>query len=145
LIYHTPVFERQVRGVVVEYGACTVLVIEDEVVTRSASVRLLRQLGVGTVIEAADGAEALARCDRMVFDAIFCDVDMTPMSGLAFIEALRGRDRAISRNAPVIMLTKHAESDVVHAALRSGATGYLVKPLTSEWLRQKLQKALATK
>ena len=128
-----------------EYGACTVLVIEDEVVTRSASVRLLRQLGVGSVIEAADGAEALARCDRMAFDAIFCDVDMTPMGGLAFVEALCGRERAISRNAPVIMLTKHAESDVVHAALRSGAAGYLVKPLTPESLRQKLKKALISK
>ena len=79
-------------------GSCTVMVVEDEVVTRSVSVRLLRQLGVGTVIEAADGAEALARCDRVDFDAIFCDVDMAPMGGLAFLEALGGR-------APVIMLT----------------------------------------
>lgn len=119
-------------------GSCTVMVVEDEVVTRSASVRLLRQLGVGTVIEAADGAEALARCDRVDFDAIFCDVDMAPMGGLAFLEALGGR-------APVIMLTKHDGSDVVLSALRSGATGYLVKPMTPFGLREKLEKALAAK
>lgn len=120
------------------FNSCAVLVVEDEVVTRSVSVRLLKQLGVGTVIEAADGAEALARCNRVDFDAIFCDVDMTPMGGLAFLEALDGR-------APVIMLTKHDGSDVVLSALRSGATGYLVKPLTPPGLREKLEKALAAK
>lgn len=119
-------------------GSCTVLVVEDEVVARSVSVRLLRQLGVGTVIEASDGAEALARCDRVDFDAILCDVDMAPMGGLAFLEALDGR-------APVIMLTKHDGSDVVLSALRSGAAGYLVKPLTPFGLREKLQKALTAK
>lgn len=123
------------------YDSCIVLVIEDEVVTRSVTVRLLRQLGVGRVIEAADGAEALARCDRLAVDAIFCDVDMTPMDGLAFLKTLRARVGAPSRHAPVIMLTKHSESDVVHDALRSGAAGYLVKPLTPEALRDKLDRA----
>ncbi|NUB15855.1 response regulator [Azospirillum brasilense] len=122
----------------VSFNSCAVLVVEDEVVTRSVSVRLLKQLGVGTVIEAADGAEALARCDRVDFDAIFCDVDMAPMGGLAFLEALDGR-------APVIMLTKHDRSDVVLSALRSGAAGYLVKPLTPVGLREKLEKALTVK
>ncbi|MBK3797783.1 response regulator [Azospirillum brasilense] len=122
----------------VSFNSCAVLVVEDEVVTRSVSVRLLKQLGVGTVIEAADGAEALARCNRVDFDAIFCDVDMAPMGGLAFLEALDGR-------APVIMLTKHDRSDVVLSALRSGAAGYLVKPLTPLGLREKLEKALSAK
>ncbi|WP_448205478.1 response regulator [Azospirillum sp. sgz302134] len=127
------------------YESCSVLVVEDEVVTRSASVRLLRQLGIGSVIEASDGAEALARCDRVAFDAILCDVDMTPMGGLAFVEALRQREPAASRRAPVIMLTKHTEPEVVFSARRFGATGYLVKPLTPAGLRDKLEKALAAK
>nr|WP_246499982.1 response regulator [Azospirillum soli] len=120
------------------------MVVEDEVVTRSVSVRLLRQLGVGKVTEASDGAEALARCDRAAFDAILCDVDMEPMDGLAFIEALRGREQALSRNAPVIMLTKHNNADVVLSARRFGAAAYLVKPVTPEGLREKLNRALGT-
>lgn len=126
------------------YSSCSLLVVEDEVVTRSVSVRLLRQLGVGMVTEASDGAEALVRCDRVAFDAILCDVDMAPMNGLAFIEALRGRERALSRNAPVIMLTKHNSADVILSAHRFGAAAYLVKPITPERLREKLNRALGT-
>lgn len=124
------------------YESCSVLVVEDEVVTRTVSVRLLRQLGVGKITEASDGAEALVRCDRVAFDAILCDVDMTPMDGLAFIEALRRREQAFSRNAPVIMLTKHNSADVVLSARRFGAAAYLVKPVTPEGLREKLMRAL---
>ncbi len=126
------------------YKSCSLLVVEDEVVTRSVSVRLLRQLGVGTITEASDGAEALARCDRVAFDVILCDVDMAPMDGLAFIEALRGREQALSRNAPVIMLTRHSSADMVLSARRFGAAAYLVKPVTPERLREKLNRALGT-
>lgn len=130
---------------VVGYGSCSILVVEDEVVTRSASVRMLRQLGVGDVVEAADGSEALARCDRLSFDAILCDVHMVPMGGLAFVEALRQRDRSASRSAPVIMLTRNREQAVVQSALRFGANGYLIKPLTPDGLKEKLEKALSAK
>jgi two-component system, chemotaxis family, chemotaxis protein CheY len=125
------------------FASRSILVVEDEIVARSVTVRLLRQLGVGSVTEAADGAEALARCDRVAFDLILCDVEMAPLDGLAFLENLRSRDSALSADAPVIMLTKHNESDIVMAALRAGAAGYLVKPVTTASLTDKLTKLLA--
>lgn len=125
------------------FESYSVLVVEDEIVTRSVTVRLLRQLGVGSVTEASDGAEALARCDRVAFDAILCDVEMTPMDGLSFLESLRSRETAVAPGAPVIMLTKHNKSDVVLSALHAGAAGYLVKPVTAAVLADKLGKALA--
>ncbi len=124
------------------FQSCSVLVVEDESVARSVTVRLLRQLGVGTVTEASDGAEALARCDRVAFDAILCDVEMAPMDGLSFLEELRSRETAAAPGAPVIMLTKHNQSDIVLTALNAGAAGYLVKPVTPAALADKLAKAL---
>ncbi len=124
------------------FAQSSVLVVEDEVIARSVTVRLLRQLGVGSVTEASDGAEALARCDRVAFDAILCDVEMTPMDGLTFLESLRTRDRALCADAPVIMLTKHNQSDVVLSARHAGAAGYLVKPVTGAALAEKLAKLL---
>lgn len=125
------------------YEALSVLVVEDELVSRAVTVRLLRQLGVGTVVEASDGTAALDRCDRVPFDAIFCDVEMEPMGGLDFIEQLRRRPEAFARWTPVIMLTKHAESDIVLSARQSGAAAYLVKPVTPEGLRDKLDRVLS--
>lgn len=124
------------------YESRSVLVIDDEVVSRSVTMRLLRQLGVGTVIEAADGAEALARCDRVAFDAIFCDVEMAPVDGLTFIDRLRSRDAAAGRDSPVVMLTKHADSGIVRSARDQGAAAYLVKPVTAAGLRDKLDRVL---
>ncbi len=124
------------------FASRSILVVEDEIVARSVTVRLLRQLGVESVTEAADGAEALARCDRVAFDLILCDVEMEPLDGLAFLENLRAREGARSADAPVIMLTKHNESDIVMAALRAGAVGYLVKPVTTASLTDKLTKLL---
>ncbi len=125
------------------FASRSILVVEDEIVARSVTVRLLRQLGVGSVTEAADGAEALVRCDRVAFDLILCDVEMEPLDGLAFLESLRARDGARSGDAPVVMLTKHNESDIVMAALRAGAVGYLVKPVTTASLADKLTKLLS--
>jgi len=119
-----------------------VLVVEDESVARSVTVRLLRQLGVGSVTEASDGAEALARCDRVAFDAILCDVEMTPMDGLTFLEELRARGTALRADAPVVMLTKHNQSDIVLSARHAGASGYLVKPVTAAALAEKLERLL---
>lgn len=121
----------------------SILVVEDEIVARSVTVRLLRQLGVGTVTEAADGAEALARCDRVAFDAILCDVEMEPLDGLAFLGSLRTRDSALCADAPVVMLTKHNASDIVMAALHAGAAGYLVKPITPAALADRLSRVLS--
>jgi len=121
----------------------SVLVVEDEVVSRSVTVRLLRQLGIGSVTEASDGAEALARCDRVAFDAIVCDVEMTPMDGLTFLESLRARRTALCAHAPVVMLTKHNQSDIVLSARHAGAAGYLVKPVTAAELSDRLAKVFA--
>ncbi|MFD1623296.1 response regulator [Azospirillum griseum] len=120
----------------------SILVVEDEIIARSVTVRLLRQLGVGTVMEAADGAEALARCDRVAFDAILCDVEMEPLDGLGFLSALRTRSSTPSAETPVVMLTKHNESDIVLAALHAGAAGYLVKPVTPASLADRLTRIL---
>lgn len=119
-----------------------VLVVEDESVARSVTVRLLRQLGVGSVTEASDGAEALARCDRVAFDAILCDVEMTPMDGLTFLAELRTRGTAVRAGTPVVMLTKHNQSDVVLSARHAGAAGYLVKPVSAAALAEKLERIL---
>ena len=71
-----------------------VLVVEDHPLQRRVLVRMLESLGVTTVVEAEDGAQALAllAADAMI-DMVFTDLDMPTMDGLALM-------RKISEHAP---------------------------------------------
>lgn len=71
-----------------------VMVVEDHPLQRRVLVRMLESLGVGTVVEAADGAQALAMLGADDLIAIvFTDLDMPTMDGLELM-------RKISENAP---------------------------------------------
>jgi DNA-binding NarL/FixJ family response regulator len=73
--------------------------------------------------EAADGAQALALVDRLRPDVVLMDVRMPVMDGL---EATR-RIAASDGPTRVLMLTTYGLDDVVSAALRAGASGFLLK------------------
>jgi DNA-binding NarL/FixJ family response regulator len=73
--------------------------------------------------EASDGAQALALVDRLRPDVVLMDVRMPVMDGL---EATR-RIAATDGPTRVLILTTYGLDDVVSAALRAGASGFLLK------------------
>lgn len=79
--------------------------------------------GFDVVGEAGDGEEAVRIAGTLRPDVILMDVTMPNMGG---VEATR-RIRESQPDIKVIMLTMHADRDVVADALRAGAVGYLVK------------------
>lgn len=129
-------------GWVVDYGTLSLLVVEKDMGTRRAFVRMLRRFGVRGVIEAADGSEALVRCDRSRFDAIFADIETEPMDGLTFVDALRRRSESSCRKAPVIITADIPSVSVAREARARGANAMLLKPITGDLLKQKLDRLL---
>jgi EAL domain-containing protein (putative c-di-GMP-specific phosphodiesterase class I)/ActR/RegA family two-component response regulator len=101
------------------------LVIDDDDFTRQTSARILRKLGAGIVLEAADGAEALrlAHNHSATLDLIVCDLRMPQCDG---IETLRGLAEA-NINAKVVLLSS-AEARVLRSA-REMALGFGIKSL----------------
>lgn len=126
----------------VDYGALSLLVVEKDIGTRSALVRLLRRFGVRGVIEAADGSEALVRCDRSRFDAIIANAETEPMDGLTFVDSLRRRSESSCRKAPVIIISDVPSVIVAQEARARGANAMLLKPITGDLLKQKLDRIL---
>lgn len=114
----------------------TCLVVDDSRVIRKVSRHILEGMGFA-VDEAADGREALARCDEAAPDVILLDWNMPVMSGIEFIRALRGRD--YGGDPKVVFCT--TENDVAHirAAIEAGANEYVMKPFDRETLHIKLQ------
>lgn len=114
------------------------LVIDDNAFMRRLVRSLLRQFGFGDIHEAADGAQALRWVAERPFDVIVCDWMMDPMDGYAFVRRLRQHPERSVRDVPVIMLTAVATQSKVLAARDAGVTEYLVKPVSSGKLLERL-------
>ena len=104
-----------------------VLIIDDQHAARSLSRKILKELQVGQIFEAASGREALSLVEsapEMVNVAV-CDWNMPEMSGLEFLHALR----AAALEIPVIMATGRADRESVLAARDAGVAGYLAQSI----------------
>ena len=115
------------------------LVDDHDMVRRGLATFLKVNPDLELVGEARDGAEALAVCNRVKPDVILMDLVMPEMGGA---EATR----AILQNWPdvkIIALTSFQEKDLIHEALRAGATGYLLKNVTVEELAAAVRSAYA--
>jgi two-component system cell cycle response regulator len=78
------------------------------------------------VIEAADGAEALARAREVCPSLVIIDLAMPALSGLGVCRALKADP--VTRHIPVWILSDSAAHDTVAKAATAGADGYFHKP-----------------
>jgi two-component system, chemotaxis family, chemotaxis protein CheY len=122
-----------------------VLIVDDSSVMRKIVERSLRQAGIELtqVLEAGNGAEALATLQASPVDLILCDINMPVMDGLEFIKQLSGVVNA--KGVPVIMITTEGSEAHVVQALSCGARGYIRKPFTPEQVKTQVIPALAGK
>jgi len=73
--------------------------------------------------EAADGSEAVTKAEELQPDVVLLDIGLPRLNG---IEAA-AQIRVVAPNSKIVFLTAHSSSDIVHAALRTGALGYVLK------------------
>ena len=101
-----------------------VLVADDQELVRAGFRLILEAAGLAVVGEAADGAEAVALAAAERPDVVLMDIRMPVMDGLAATRQLTASDP----HAPkVVILTTFDLDDYVYEALRSGASGFLLK------------------
>ncbi|WP_435798107.1 response regulator [Streptomyces antibioticus] len=109
------------------------LVVDDQHLIRSGIVTLLRTMeGLGPVLEASDGEEAVAAAREHRPDLILMDIKMPRLSGLAAAERIiaLGVDPA----PRIVVLTTFDEDEYVYAALRAGCSGFLLKDMPPQQL-----------
>jgi DNA-binding NarL/FixJ family response regulator len=109
----------------------TVLLSDDQELVRSG-FRLILELaeGIEVVGEAADGREAVRLAKELQPDVVLMDVRMPELDG---IEAT-GRLRQAGIDARVLVLTTFDLDEYVYAAVRAGASGFLLKDAPREQL-----------
>lgn len=106
-----------------------VIIVDDQALVRRGLARVLcEEEGFEIVAEAADGAGIVALTRRTQPDVIVLDMRMPRVDGAATLRALRVHEDA----PPVLVLTTFGEDQVLSAALRAGAAGFLLKDAPGE-------------
>lgn len=102
----------------------TVAVVDDHPVFRLGLCALIERLdNIEVVGEAGSAEEAIAVVRELDPDVVIMDVQLGGPSGISATSALLGEDP----ERGVLVLTMFDDDDSVHAAIRAGARGYLVK------------------
>ena len=104
------------------------LLADDHRMLREGLRRSLQSEGFEVVGEAADGHEAFRLALELRPDVVLMDVTMPVLDGVEATRLIHGSLPAM----PVVMLTMHADGDVMARALQAGAVGYLVKDCAIE-------------
>ena len=121
------------------------LIVDDSSVMRKIVERSLRQAGIDLekVVEAGNGAEALAALRENRVDLVLCDINMPVMDGLEFVRQMGTVENA--KDVPVVMITTEGSESHVVQALSSGARGYIRKPFTPDQVKEHVLPVLRKK
>jgi len=120
-----------VSGAGVASRALRVVIVDDQSLVRAGFRMILEsEDGIEVVAEASDGEEAVRAARRARPDVVLMDIRMPVLDGLEATRRILG-DGADCR---VIMLTTFDLDEYVYAALRAGASGFLLKDVSPEQL-----------
>jgi len=112
------------------------LLVDDHALMLEGLANLLTAHGIEVVGTASDGMEALAAARRCCPDVILMDIRMPRCNGLAATRLIK----AEMPEMRIVMLTTSAEDDDLFEAIKSGASGYVLKSATGSQLVESLQE-----
>ena len=112
-----------------------VLLADDQVLVRAGFRLLLESAGdIAVVGEAANGGVAVALAREHAPDVVLMDVHMPEVDGVTATRLIAGDPRLAGTK--VVVLTTFDDDQTVFAALRAGASGFLVKDVEPDELLQ---------
>jgi two-component system chemotaxis response regulator CheY len=117
-----------------------ILVVEDSPMTRSLIISSLEEVGDFTIIEAANGFQALRKLPEVSPDLVITDINMPDINGLEVVRFVKQSENF--KHIPVIIVTTEGRDVDKERGLRLGADRYLVKPFEPGQLQQFVQELL---
>jgi len=116
-----------------------ILVADSVHLLRRQLVKLLSSTGYDAQ-EAADGAQAIRTMQLDPPNLVLIDLQLTRISGIEVCAWIR--DNEATRNVPIVVCTSGQDRKSLEKAIRAGATDVLVRPVTGDKLRARIEKHL---
>lgn len=116
-----------------------ILAVDDSVSIRKSISFILGQEGF-EVVEAENGSDGLNKSKGEKFGLIITDINMPIMDGIQFIKELRSTVE--HKFTPIIVLTTENQDSKMQEGKAAGATGWIVKPFSSEKLIAVVKKII---
>src|ERR1700743_180124 len=117
-----------------------VLVVEDDAALREALLDTLRAAGIAA-LSAADAQAALQLLSSEDIGLVISDVHMPGANGYELLSSIK----RMRPYLPVVLMTAYGTVSQAVAAMREGATDYIVKPFDAQALIAMAQRQLAAR
>ena len=118
--------------------------VVDEYYIRKVVRTLLMSIGVCTICEASDGPAGLEIIRTMAPDVVIVDWEMPGLDGAGFVRMVRSPETFPFPDVPIIMLTGDGERSRVIEAVQIGVNEFLLKPVSSKALQDRMVAVLTT-
>jgi two-component system chemotaxis response regulator CheY len=121
-----------------QIASLKILIVDDEHYMRKVVRTMLLAIGVKTVIEADDGMSGLEAIKKHMPNIVVVDWEMPLIDGAQFVRMVRSPMDFPAADVPIIMLSGHGDRWRVVEAARVGAHEYLLKPVSTKALLDRI-------
>lgn len=117
-----------------------VLVVDDSRMARKVIHKVLTNLGIVQLDEAADGAQAIEKLNQQAYDLVVTDYNMPEVNGLELTEYIRSQETLA--HIPVLMVTSEANQTHLSNVAQSGVNAMVDKPFEPGMVKKLLSRIL---
>lgn len=117
----------------------SVLIVDDNDMTRETLRVILRSDDYNVVGEATDGDVALEMVTKLKPNIVLLDVIMPKVSGIEALKSIR----LVSSDVSILMVTANKDQETVTEAVKAGISGYIIKPFNAKKVLDTVQQVAA--
>ncbi len=125
----------------VDIDVLKVLVVDDSPLARKHIIRVITNIGIEHIDQAANGNQAIEMINQHYYDLIFTDYNMPEVDGEKLTRYVR--ENSDQTSVPIIMVTSEENDQRLKAIQQSGVSGICDKPFEIGHVRSMIKKVLA--
>lgn len=130
------------NGATINWASLTMLIADDNTHFRWLMRSFLTSFGVGNILEAANGADAIQVLHASAVDVALVDIGMEPINGLWFVQMFKNDPEVKNVNMLCLLVTGNATPENIETALKAGVNDVIGKPLSAKTLEDRLKRQL---